>query len=36
MLPIELKEIVLIPTEDLVKLVKKSMELAAADTGEDE
>jgi CRISPR-associated protein Csb1 len=35
MLPIELKEIVLIPTEDLVKLVKKSMELAAAEAGED-
>lgn len=32
-LPIETTEIVLKPSDDLVKLVKKSMELAAAETG---
>jgi CRISPR-associated protein Csb1 len=32
-LPIEKKEIVLTPSDDLVTLVKKSMELAAAETG---
>lgn len=34
-LPIETKEIVLQPSADLVSLVKKSMELAAAEGGED-
>lgn len=34
-LPIELNEVVLTPTDDLVTLVKKSMELAAAESGED-
>ncbi len=35
-LPLELTEIVLTPTDDLVALVKKSMELAAAEgTGEE-
>ncbi len=33
-LPIHLDEILLTPTADLVTLVKKSMEIAAADTGE--
>jgi CRISPR-associated protein Csb1 len=33
-LPIETKEIVLTPSDDLVTLVKKSMELAAAEAGE--
>lgn len=33
-LPIELKELVLTPSDDLVSLVKKSMELAAVETGE--
>ncbi|HQR08944.1 MAG TPA: type I-U CRISPR-associated RAMP protein Csb1/Cas7u [Gemmatales bacterium] len=35
-LPIETKELMLTPTEDLVKLVKKSMELAASETAEGE
>ncbi|VTS06204.1 type I-G CRISPR-associated RAMP protein Csb1/Cas7g [Tuwongella immobilis] len=35
-LPIHLEEIVLKPTADLVELVKKSMELAAAEAGEGE
>ena len=34
-LPIELTEVVLTPTDDLVTLVKKSMELAAAEAGEE-
>ena len=34
-LPIHLEEIVLTPSDDLVTLVKKSMELTAAETGED-
>ena len=33
-LPIHLAEILLTPTTDLVTLVKKSMEIAAADAGE--
>jgi CRISPR-associated protein Csb1 len=35
-LPVELAEVTLTPSDDLVKLVKKSMELAAAETGEGE
>ena len=35
-LPIHLEEIVLTPSDDLVTLVKKSMELTAAETGEGE
>jgi CRISPR-associated protein Csb1 len=35
-LPFHKDEIVLTPSEDLVKLVKKSMELAAAETGGEE
>jgi CRISPR-associated protein Csb1 len=35
-LPIETKELVLTPTDDLVMLVKKSMELAASETAEGE
>jgi len=35
-LPIHLQEIVLTPSADLVRLVKKSMEIAAAEAGEDE
>jgi CRISPR-associated protein Csb1 len=35
-LPIQLEEIVLTPSEDLVKLVKKSMEITAATTGGEE
>jgi CRISPR-associated protein Csb1 len=34
-LPVHLEEIVLTPSDDLVTLVKKSMELAAAETGGD-
>ena len=34
-LPIHLEEVVLTPSDDLVTLVKKSMELTAAETGED-
>jgi CRISPR-associated protein Csb1 len=34
-LPLHLEEIILTPSDDLVTLVKKSMELAAAETGED-
>jgi CRISPR-associated protein Csb1 len=34
-LPIERKEVVLTPSDDLVTLVKRSMELAAAETGGD-
>ena len=34
-LPVETKEVVLKPSDDLVSLVKKSMELAAAETGGD-
>ena len=34
-LPIELKEVVLTPKDELVKLVAESMKLAAADAGED-
>ena len=33
-LPIQLEEIILTPSDDLVTLVKKSMEIAAAETGE--
>ena len=33
-LPIHLEEVVLKPSADLVTLVKKSMEIAAADAGE--
>ncbi len=33
-LPIHLQEIVLTPSEDLVTLVKKSMEIASAEAGE--
>ena len=35
-LPIELSEVVLKPTDDLVLLVKKSMELAAIGASEEE
>jgi CRISPR-associated protein Csb1 len=35
-LPIETKELMLTPTEDLVTLVKKSMEIAASETAEGE
>ncbi len=35
-LPLHLEEIILTPSDDLVALVKKSMELAAAETGEGE
>jgi CRISPR-associated protein Csb1 len=33
-LPLQLDEITLIPTDDLVTLVRRSMELAAAEAGE--